>query len=201
MPTVWAGVAALDARSAQRDEAREYVRALETYNRDLAQWAARREIAYRFRQDTFEDHKRFTAGLLMGSLSDEEERWRNLLNQAITQIEDNGEPTSRPSGRHTSRHWTIPTMRSTATTTRGSETACSPPARTYWRRCCSSQRQRLQVSPTTHPAQRSKYEKQLSPAIASQGQQGVNGSGGEPNARTLKRDPPLPRSIPARAGS
>lgn len=95
VPTAWAGVAALDPRSVQRDEARRYARALETYNRDYELWAARREIAYRFRHDTFEDHKRFCAGqsdarLLIGSLSAEEERWRNLLNQAITQIEDNG---------------------------------------------------------------------------------------------------------------
>jgi hypothetical protein len=90
VPTTWAGIAGLHAPIVQRDQAREYARALEAHIHAYAQWAARREIGYRFRHDTFEDLKRIAGGQLMGSLSDEEDRWRNLLTQACTQMEDNG---------------------------------------------------------------------------------------------------------------
>ena len=69
VPTAWAAVAWLYAPTIQRDEAREYVRALEAYNHDFEQWAARREIAFRFRHDTLEDVRRISADILMGSLS------------------------------------------------------------------------------------------------------------------------------------
>jgi hypothetical protein len=94
VPAAWAGIGWLRAPTVQRDEAREYPRALETHSHAYAQWAARREIGYRFRHDILEDVRRIAAGRLMGSLSDEEDRWRNLLTQACTQMEDNGADVS-----------------------------------------------------------------------------------------------------------
>jgi len=90
VPTAWAAIGWLRAPIVQRDQAREYARAFETYARDFEQWAARREIAYRFRHETFEDHRRITSANYMGSLSDEEDRWRNMMAQVANQIRDNG---------------------------------------------------------------------------------------------------------------
>jgi hypothetical protein len=92
VPTAWAGVGWLRASTVQRDEAREYARALEAYNHEYAQSAARREIAFTFRHDALEDARRLSEAepRLMGSVSDEEERWRSILAAVARQIEDNG---------------------------------------------------------------------------------------------------------------
>jgi hypothetical protein len=90
VPTVWAGVAALPAPVIQRDRARQYARALESYAKDYAQWAARLQLAYDFRHDTLEDVRRISAGNLMGSVADEKTRWRGILTNFGGQIEANG---------------------------------------------------------------------------------------------------------------
>jgi hypothetical protein len=80
----------------QREEAREYAQALETYAHDYVQWARRREIAYDFRHDTLiGDVGRFRpeeegGPTLMGTLADEEIRWRTILANISAQMEANG---------------------------------------------------------------------------------------------------------------
>jgi len=84
------------APSRQRDEARKYARVLETYAQDYVQWARRREIAYDFRHDTLiGDVGRFRpeedgGPTLMGTLADEEIRWRSILANISAQMEANG---------------------------------------------------------------------------------------------------------------
>ena len=59
LPVALAGIlAARPAPIRQRNEAREYARALEAFAHDYAQWARRREIAYGFRHDGLEDARR-----------------------------------------------------------------------------------------------------------------------------------------------
>jgi hypothetical protein len=92
VPSAWAGIGWLRAPTVQRDEAREYARALEAYGHEYARWAARREIAYTFRHDTFQDVLRLADDQpsLIGSVSDEEERWRLNLANVERQIQANG---------------------------------------------------------------------------------------------------------------
>jgi hypothetical protein len=95
VPTAWAGWSAWRALRKQRDDARAYAEALEAHVHDYAQWARRREIAYDFRHDTLNDVVRFRpeeegGPTLMGSLADEETRWRSILANISAQIEVNG---------------------------------------------------------------------------------------------------------------
>jgi hypothetical protein len=90
------GAYALRAPYRQTGEARKYARALEAHLRDYVQWARRREIAYDFRHDTLiNEVVRFRpeeegGPTLMGSLADEETRWRSILANTSAQIEANG---------------------------------------------------------------------------------------------------------------
>ena len=83
----------------QRDQAREYAAALETHVQEYVRWARRREIAYDFRHDTLADVRRISGEVetrpqLMGSVADEEARWRTILTQIGAQIEQNGADVS-----------------------------------------------------------------------------------------------------------
>jgi hypothetical protein len=96
LPVALAGaLAARPAPTRQRNEARKYAQALEAYAHDYTQWARRREIAYDFRHDTLEDARRLSGEvqggpLVMGSVADEEIRWRTILTNIGAQIEANG---------------------------------------------------------------------------------------------------------------
>jgi hypothetical protein len=99
VPTAWAVVGWWRAPKLQRDQARKYARALEAYAHDYAQWARRREIAYDFRHDTLNDVARFRSEeeggpILMGSVADEETRWRSILTNIGAQMEQNGADVS-----------------------------------------------------------------------------------------------------------
>jgi hypothetical protein len=94
-----AGAFAALAPRKQRKEAREYAKALEAHVQDYAQWARRREIAYDFRHDTLMDVRRLSSEveggpLLMGSVADEEARWRATLTQIGAQMTQNGADAS-----------------------------------------------------------------------------------------------------------
>jgi hypothetical protein len=93
------GFYAVRAPSKQRDEAREYARDLEAHAHAYAQWARRREIAYDFRHDTLNDLDRFRpeaegGPILMGTLDDEETRWRGVLANIGAQMQANGSDVS-----------------------------------------------------------------------------------------------------------
>jgi hypothetical protein len=96
LPVALAGIlAARPVPIKQRNEAREYAQALEEHAHDFAQWARRREIAYDFRYDTLNDARRLSpevegGPILMGSVADEETRWRTILANIGAQIEANG---------------------------------------------------------------------------------------------------------------
>ena len=81
----------------QRNEARDYAEALEAYAHDYEQWASRLQIGYDFRFDILNDARRLSpegGPTLMGSLADEETRWRTILTQIGAQIEQNGQDVS-----------------------------------------------------------------------------------------------------------
>jgi hypothetical protein len=74
----------------QRDEAREYAAALETHVQEYGTWARRSQIADDFKHETLEDARRIGAGNLVGSVSDEETRWRTIVSQIGEQMQANG---------------------------------------------------------------------------------------------------------------
>jgi hypothetical protein len=76
----------------QRNEAREYARALEAFAHDYAQWARRLQLAYDFKYATLDDVSRISEEppRLMGSVADEKARWRANLTNFGDQIEVNG---------------------------------------------------------------------------------------------------------------
>lgn len=89
------GFYAMRAPYKQRDEAREYVRALEAHADDYAEWARRREIAYDFRHETLQEARRVgVGGSLMGSVSDEEARWRGNVDAIRAQMREHGADAS-----------------------------------------------------------------------------------------------------------
>jgi hypothetical protein len=92
-----AGYYALRAPYKQRTEAREYAHALEAHARAYAEWARRRELAKDFKWDTFEDGRRLLEAehsgderLLMGSVADEDARWRSNVASVRGQLLDSG---------------------------------------------------------------------------------------------------------------
>ena len=97
LPVALAGaLAARPAPIKQRNEAREYAQALEAYAHDYAQWARRLQLAYDFRYDGLEDARRLSPDnpQLMGTLADEEIRWRSILANIGAQMQANGSDVS-----------------------------------------------------------------------------------------------------------
>jgi hypothetical protein len=86
----------LTAPVRQREEAREYARALEARHREFENWSARIVSAFDFRHQALEDVRRLSAPepQLMGSAADEEERWRNQLLTACAYVEEHGADVS-----------------------------------------------------------------------------------------------------------
>jgi hypothetical protein len=97
VPTLWAVAVAFAGPLKQRDETREYARALEAHARAYVEWARRRELAEDFRWTTMEDGRRLmdarsTGGerYLMGTVSDEDVRWRSNIASIRGQLLEHG---------------------------------------------------------------------------------------------------------------
>jgi hypothetical protein len=90
VPTAWAGVAALDFGSVQRDQAREYARALEGNLHDYAEWARRREIAEDFRREMLEFARFVFEGSWRQSATELNEQWRGTAIGTQTQLRNYG---------------------------------------------------------------------------------------------------------------
>jgi hypothetical protein len=76
LPVAAAGIlAARPAAIRQRNEAREYARALEAHVKEYVEWATRREMADDFKQNTLEEARAIDQWGM--SPADIETRWRN----------------------------------------------------------------------------------------------------------------------------
>jgi hypothetical protein len=87
---VVAGYYALRAPYGQRDEARNYARALGTHVDDYAEWARRREIADDFRRETLELARSVSEGNWHQSASDLETHWRTNAAAVQSQLREYG---------------------------------------------------------------------------------------------------------------
>jgi hypothetical protein len=74
----------------QRDEAREYARALETHANDSAQWARRREITEDFRRETLEFARSVFEGNWQQSASALDTHWRTNAVATQAQLREYG---------------------------------------------------------------------------------------------------------------
>jgi hypothetical protein len=90
VPTAWAVVAWLRAPRVQRDQAREYARALETHVHEYAEWARRREIAEDFRRETLEFARSVSEGNWHQSASDLDMHWRGNAGAVQGQLREHG---------------------------------------------------------------------------------------------------------------
>jgi hypothetical protein len=74
----------------QRNEARDYARALEAHARDYAQWARRREIAEDFRRETFEHAHQIIEGYDRRSAAELDQHWRATVANVAGQLREHG---------------------------------------------------------------------------------------------------------------